>query len=250
MSEQVFTNCTVGGPIFVHVKDGKITRVRPLIFDDKDAASWTIDVNGRKFSPPRKATLAPFTLTERTKVYSEDRIKYPLKRIDFNPQGDRHPETRGKSGYERISWDEALDIVTGEMKRIRSAYGPAAINAIHSAHHNWGDIGYYLSAFQRFFNLLGHTAPMYTGVSWEGAIYGSNHTYGFYWRLGMPEHFDQLEDALKNSELIIYWSNDPDSTRAVYSGQESAIWRLWLRQLGKKQIFLDPYCNYTAAIQS
>ena len=34
----------------------------------------------------------------------------------------------------------------------------------------------------------------------------------------------------------------------VYGGQESAIWRLWLKQLGVKQIFIDPYCNYTAAV--
>ncbi len=250
MSEQVFTNCTVGGPIFVYVKDGKITRVRPLIFDDKDAASWTIDVNGRKFSPPRKATLAPFTLTERTKVYSEDRIKYPLKRIDFDPQGDRHPETRGKSGYERISWDEALDIVTGEMKRIRDTYGPAAITTTTSSHHNWGNIGYPHSAFKRFFDLLGHTRILNSPDSWEGWVWGAVHSWGFYWLLGMPEQSDQLENALKNTELLIHWSNDPDSTRATYAGQESARWRLWFREMGKKQIFLDPYCNYTAAIMA
>jgi len=95
MSEQVFVNCTNGGPVHVFVREGKITRVRPLVFDEKDAASWTLEVNGRKFSPPRKACLAAFTLTERTRVYSEDRVRYPLKRIDFDPEGDRHPETRG-----------------------------------------------------------------------------------------------------------------------------------------------------------
>ena len=56
---------------------------------------------------------------ERVRVYSEDRIKYPMKRIDFDPKGERHPENRGKSGYVRISWDEALDIVSSEMKRIQ-----------------------------------------------------------------------------------------------------------------------------------
>lgn len=70
-SEEIFVNCTNGGPIFVHVRDGKIIRIRPLIFDDqKDAKSWTIDVEGRKYSPPRKACLSSFTLTERMKVYS------------------------------------------------------------------------------------------------------------------------------------------------------------------------------------
>jgi len=62
MSEQVFVNCTNGGPVRVHVKDGRIARVRPLVYDETDAASWTLDVNGRKFSPYRKACLAAFTL--------------------------------------------------------------------------------------------------------------------------------------------------------------------------------------------
>lgn len=129
VSEQIFTNCTNQGPIFVHVKDGKIVRIRPIVFDENDGASWTIVANGNKFSPPRKATLAPSVFTERQKVYSEDRLKYPMKREDWDPKGDRNPQNRGKSKYVRTSWDEALDIVTSEMKRLRSAYGPAAIAA-------------------------------------------------------------------------------------------------------------------------
>ncbi|GAH73141.1 unnamed protein product, partial [marine sediment metagenome] len=74
MPEKVFVNLTNGGPVRVHVKDGKIVRIRPLVFDEKDAASWTIDVNGRKFSPPRKACLAAYTMTERARVYSDARI--------------------------------------------------------------------------------------------------------------------------------------------------------------------------------
>ena len=49
--EQVFTGITNGGPVFVYVKDGKILRVEPLELCDEDAASWTIDARGQKFSP-------------------------------------------------------------------------------------------------------------------------------------------------------------------------------------------------------
>ena len=248
MPEKVFVNLTNGGAVSVHVKDGRIVRVRPLVFDNKDAASWTIDVNGRKFSPPRKACLASYTMTERARVYSDARIKYPLKRVDFDPKGDRHPETRGRSGYERISWDEALDIVATEMKRIRAAYGPAAIMSRCSSHHMWGLVGYRFSAWARFFNLIGFTNIWDNPDSWEGWVCGATHAYGFYWKLGLTEVYDALEDALKNSELIVHWGNDPDTTRGDYGGQEAAVWRLWLREMGKKQIFIDPFCNYTAVI--
>jgi molybdopterin guanine dinucleotide-containing S/N-oxide reductase-like protein len=248
MPEQSFVNCTNGGPIRVHVKDGKIVRVRPLVYSESDAPSWTINAGGQKFSPPRKACVAPFTLTERVRVYSEDRIKYPLKRIDFNPNGDRHPETRGKSGYERISWKEAIDIVAGEMKRIRTTYGPEAIMSRASSHHNWGNIGYRSSAWARFFSLIGFTDIFDNPDSWEGWHWGATHAYGYFWRLGNPEQYDLLSDALKNSQLVIHWSNDPDSTHGIYGGNESALWRVWLRQRGIKQIFLDPYCNYTSVV--
>ena len=246
MSEQIFTNCTVGGPVFVHVKDGRILRVRPIRLDESDPKSWTIEVQGKKFSPPRKTTLSPYTLAERNRIYSEDRVAYPRKRVDFDPEGNRHPENRGKSPYVRISWDEALDIVSNEIKRVRETYGPAAITAMTSSHHCWGNIGYKRSGFGRFFNLLGFTDVFDNPDSWEGWHWGAIHTYGYYWRLGCSEQYDLLEDAMKNSDLLVFWSHDPDSTRAGYSAQESAIWRIWLKELGKKMIFIDPFCNYTA----
>ena len=56
-----------------------------------------------------------------------------MKRKHFDPKGERHPELRGKDEYVRISWDEALDLVAGEIKRIRETYGPAAIAAMASS---------------------------------------------------------------------------------------------------------------------
>jgi molybdopterin guanine dinucleotide-containing S/N-oxide reductase-like protein len=117
-----------------------------------------------------------------------------------------------------------------------------------SSHHNWGNIGYRTSPWGRFFNLIGFTQIVDNPDSWEGWHWGATHTYGFYWRFGLPEQYDLLEDALKNTELVVHWGNDPDSTHGVYGGQESAVWRLWLKKLGIKQIHIDPFCNYTAAV--
>jgi len=220
-----------------------------MVFDDgEDVPTWTIDARGRKYSAPRKVTIAPYVQAERARLYSDDRLKYPLKRIGFDPAGDRHPETRGKAGYERISWDEALDLVAGEMKRIRATYGAAAISGTPSSHQNWGNIAYHSNTFTRFFSLLGFTSVFQNPDSWEGWHWGAVHSWGFYWKMGISEQYDLLEDTVKNTDLIIHWSGDPDSTRGAYAGQESAIWRLWLREQGIRQIFIDPFCNYTAAI--
>ena len=248
MSEQVFTSCTNGGPIFVHVKEGKVIRICPLVFDKDDAASWTINVKNNQFSPPRKACLPSFSTSEKARTYSEDRLKYPMIRVDFDPDGERHPENRGKSGYRRASWQEALDLVAKEMKRLRSKYGPEAIMSKPSSHHTWGLVGYYFSNWTRFFNTIGFTNIWNNADSWEGWVWGATHAYGFYWKLGLAECYDALEDALKNSEMVVHWANDPDTTRADYGGQEAAVWRLWLRKLGIKQVYIDPYCNYSACI--
>ena len=34
MSERVLINCTVGGPVLVHVSDSKILCIRQFVFDD------------------------------------------------------------------------------------------------------------------------------------------------------------------------------------------------------------------------
>ena len=198
MPEQEFIQCTVGGPVKVTVKDGKITRMRPIIFNDKeDAPSWVINARGRKFTPPRKTTLQTYEVPERTRVYAENRIKYPLRRKHFDPNGERHPELRGKDEYVRISWDEALDIVSGEIKRIRETYGPAAITAMTSSHHNWGFLHYKLGPLGRFFNILGYTTLFDNPDSWEGWQWGAVHTWGFWWRLGHCEQSELLAGRLE-----------------------------------------------------
>ena len=89
----------------------------PIDFADDDGASFTIEARGLKLTPPRKTTLAPHGQNAKSIVYSPDRLLYPMKRVDFDPNGARNPQNRGKSGYVRISWDEALTIVTDEIKR-------------------------------------------------------------------------------------------------------------------------------------
>ena len=65
----------------------------------------------------------------RQQVYNADRIKYPMKRKSWQPGGgeNAHGELRGKDEWERIGWDEALDLVVGELKRVYAEYGQDAV---------------------------------------------------------------------------------------------------------------------------
>jgi trimethylamine-N-oxide reductase (cytochrome c) len=242
------TNGTTGGPVFVYVQDGKIIRITPMEFDEHDAPSWVIEARDKEFSPPRKTTISPYSLAWRSMIYSPKRLLYPLKRVDFDPDGERNCTRRGESEYERISWEEAAEIVTSEIKRIKREYGPAAIMSTPGSHHLWGHVGYRHSALLRFLNLVGFTYADHNPDSWEGWHWGGMHQWGFSHRLGIPEQYDLLEDALKNTETIIFWSSDPEATSGIYSAFESTIRRQWLKDLGVKMIFIDPFYNHTAGL--
>ncbi len=242
------TNLTTGGPVHVEVKDGKILRILPLQLDKNDGPPWTIKARGREFTPPRRTTLSPWTVAHRSTIYAPNRILTPLKRVDFDPAGKRNIHRRGESGYEPISWDEALDMVAAEIMRLKREVGPAAILTTPGSHHLWGNIGYRFSAYNRFMNLVGYTYAEHNPDSWEGWQWGAAHMWGFSHRLGIPEQFDLLQDALEHTEMIVFWSADPETTGGVYGAFESTIRRQWLKDLGVKMIFIDPFYNHTASL--
>jgi trimethylamine-N-oxide reductase (cytochrome c) len=243
-----YTNNTNGGPVFVYVKDDKIIRITPMEFDKDDADPWTIEAKGKRLTPPKKTTVNAHTLAWKSAIYSPDRLLYPLKRVDFDPNGERNPQNRGVSGYERISWDEAYNIVAGEIARIKTTYGPGAMMCGAGSHHNWGHIGYWLSARKRFVNTVGITDISPNPDSWEGMYWGATHHWGQSGRLGGSEQYGTVEDCLKNSEMVVFWSSDPESTSGVYGAHEGTVRRQWLKELGIKTVHIDPYYNHTAAL--
>jgi molybdopterin guanine dinucleotide-containing S/N-oxide reductase-like protein len=243
-----YVNNSNAGPFFVYVKDGKIIRMTPIELDNSDAPSYTIDARGRKFTPPRKCVPSPFGFAMKSIIYSPDRILYPMKRVDFDPNGERHCENRGISGYERISWDEALDIVASEIKRVKRDYGPGAILSSTPSHHLWGNIGYYLSTHRRFMNAIGYTQVVLNPDSWEGWFWGAMHHWGNSMRLGSGEIYGTVEDALKECEMMVFWGSDPESVPGAYSGFESTVRRQWLKELGIKMVHINPYYDHTAAL--
>ncbi len=243
-----FTNDTNGGPLHVYVKNGKIVRLTPIEFKPEDGPGWTIQARGRTFVPPHQSSAAPYALTSKSLIYSKDRLLYPMKRVDWDPNGARNPHNRGISGYERISWDQAFDIVVGEFKRVKRDCGPGAIALSHGSHHTWGNVGYYLSSLYRFFNLIGFTKVVHNPDSWEGWYWGAAHHWGHTMRLGIGEVFGQVEDALKECEMMVFWSSDPEATNGVYGAFEGTVRRLWAKELGIKFVHIDPYHNHTAAL--
>ena len=77
----------------------------------------------------------PLSVAHKTRTYSPNRIPYPLKRVDWDPNGERNTQNRGTPKYARISWDEACDLIAAEIKRIQEEAGPFSILAQLSLIH-------------------------------------------------------------------------------------------------------------------
>ncbi len=243
-----YVNNTNGGPVFVYVKEGKIIRITPIEFDDSDGSSWTIHARGKSFTPPRKGTVNPYVFALKSLIYSKDRLLHPMKRVDFDPDGERNCSNRGISGYERISWDEALDVVAAEIQRVKEVHGPGAIMNGSGSHHTWGNIGYWLSAKTRFMNSIGSSHVVHNPDSWEGWYWGAMHHWGNSIRNGATDTYGTVEDCLKEAEMIVFWSSDPESTSGVYGAFEGTVRRQWAKSLDIKMVHIDPYYNHTAAL--
>ncbi len=116
-----------GAEGMVDVKDGKIVRVRPMQYGWKykkeEVRQWKMERNGKTIEPTWKSLPGPFSLAYKKRVYSPNRIQFPMKRVDWDPDGERNTQNRGKSKYVRISWDEASKLIASEIRRVHKQYG-------------------------------------------------------------------------------------------------------------------------------
>jgi anaerobic dimethyl sulfoxide reductase subunit A len=158
--------------------------------------------------------------SQRQRVYGADRLKYPMKRAHWQPGGG-DKSLRGKDTWVRISWDEALDIVVSEYKRITAKYGAGSVL--------WGTNA--IAAAGGYINSWGSTSSG-TWAATGPAIIGAYDSAGN----------DRLE--LRKSKLIVMWSTDPITS----SGGNPCYNYLQAKKAGAKYIFVDPYYNNSAQV--
>jgi anaerobic dimethyl sulfoxide reductase subunit A len=191
----------------VHVREGQIV----CIETGGDEASHRMCARGRAY---------------RQRVYAPDRLLHPLKRSG----------ARGVGEFIRVSWDEALETVASEMKRVRDTYGNAAILHFcsmadaHAVHH--------LRIFHRLLcQFGGYTAP-WGFISNEGEAFSAGTTYGTKPTEPDPEKYLQ-------ARLIIMWSWNPVVTR---QGTRIPLSLARAKEGGTRFILVDPRYTDSAAV--
>jgi anaerobic selenocysteine-containing dehydrogenase len=244
-----------GGPCLVESTDGKITRIRPYHYDkeytDKHCNPWKIEARGSSFSAPDRVTITPFGLGYKARVYSKNRVRYPLKRVDWDPKGERNPQNRGKSGYVRISWDEAAQIVADELVRIKETYGPEAVLCQADMHGEGKHVAPSHGCPNRLLSLMGgYTLQMRNMDSWEGWFWGAKHVWGCEPVGEMMPMTNLYPDIAKHSDLLLFWGCDPETTPLGVVSQLPSRLCSWFTQIGIKSIYICPDLNYGAAIHA
>ncbi len=158
--------------------------------------------------------------SQRKQVFAVDRLRYPMKRKNWEPGGGKK-ELRGKDEWVRISWDEALDIVASELKRIKEKYGNRAIFL-----GGGSEIG-------RTLSLFGGSTGHWGTTSWGSWRWGPA-------KFGMAEGYmetsinDRLD--LRNSQLIVLFGANP-----AWSAGGSPTWHyIQAKKAGAKFIIIDP----------
>ena len=242
-----------GAPCVVDTNDGRITRIRPYYYDteytDAHCNPWKIEARGKVFKAPDHVLLTPFGLGYKSRVYSPNRVMYPLKRVDWDPNGERNPQNRGKSKYVRISWDEAAQIVADELKRIKTTYGPEAVLCQADMHGEGKNVAPAHGCPNRLLSLMGgYTLQMRNPDSWEGWHWGANYVWGCEPVGQMAPQANLYPDIAKHSDSLLFWGCDPETTPYGFGMCMPGRLCYWLSEIGLKSIYICPDLNYGAAV--
>lgn len=241
-------------PLVCHVSNGRITKCLPFHIPD-DVRLYEIKTSRGTFSRPRKEVQMPLAYAWRRRIDSPHRVRYPLLRKDWSPEEPR-TQNRGKSGYERISWKKAIDIVVESIESIHRKYGTMEPVLVQADGH--GQSGYLQSLhfwghylFDKIQEELGWgwwTQQIRNPDSWEGYYWGAKHVWGFDESLGEPFQDAVWDDVLEHCEMVIFSGNDPEAGGLGMSGSIASEMTKWLKRTGIKIVAISPDLNYGAAV--
>ncbi len=207
------------GVFYARVQGGRFTGVRP----------WEKD--------PRPSPMLPGV---QDIVYGPTRIRYPMVRRAWLEKGPgAAPGERGRGDFVRVSWDKALDLVAGEIKRVQSQFGPWAI---FGGSYGWRSAGRVnpQMMMKRLLNLSGgyvDSSEDYSKAAIERImpyVVGSVEAEG-------PQ--STYQTVLDHSQVVAFWGVSPIDNNGIantVADHLDAPFFDALAKAGKRVIFIDP----------
>ena len=219
----VWTHCHVncGGACVLqcHVQDGELKYVES---DNTGDASFGA-VEARACL--RGRSIRPW-------LGSADRLNYPMKRVEGTKRGDGQ--------YERISWDEALDTIASEFKRITEKYGNESVFIQECSGVEQNIM--MNNPFFRLFNLLGGEVTRYGSYSSAAISFGAvPYTYGKSWG-------NRSFKTIQEGELVVLFGFAPNDMRMAGDGPGYDL-NVVREKKNARIIVIDPRRNETCTNQ-
>lgn len=194
-----------------------------------------IKVEGDPDNPISKGRLCVRCLTAKDYFYHKDRLMYPMK---------RNHEDKGLNKWERISWDEAFDLIVEKYKWTVENYG---INAVSC----WNGTGREASKyhFQMSNDIFGTTTAVHPNSGWSCLVprmacmlwtMGSSYIEADN-SIGLVGRYDNPEWICPKFMLI--WGRDPLRSNPDGLFGHSII---EMMRRGMKLIVVDPRANWLA----
>lgn len=153
-------------------------------------------------------------------VYHSDRLLYPLKRT--RPKGDPDP------GWQRISWDEALDLTAARLRAIADTQGPESV-VFSAASPSTSALDDAVVWIQRLMNAFG--SPNLC-VSMELCGWGRHFATQYTFGAAVPGAY--MPD-LEHAGCILFWGYNPNIARLAHAVATTAALKR-----GAQLIVVDP----------
>jgi molybdopterin guanine dinucleotide-containing S/N-oxide reductase-like protein len=207
-------DCPDACGVLITVEDGRATKIQ-----------------GDPEHPVTRGFLCAKVAKYLDRVYSPQRVMFPMRRIaPKGPAAESAASTSSDQTWQRISWDEALDQITGRFRAVSAEFGSEAILP-----YSYGGTLAALngaSMDRRFFHRLGASQLERSICSAAGEA-GLKSVLGV--KLGTePEQF-------RHSKYIIAWASN-------IHGNNVHLWPFIAeaRRNGAKLVVIDPYRTRTA----
>ena len=191
--------------------------------DCQDACGIDADVEDGRIVRLRGAKDHPYT-----EGFLCIRLNRFLDRL-YGPERVTHPLRKTKAGWQKISWDEALDLAAEKIRSAVDAYGPESI----LYYMDVGSFGISKQYNIRLFNRLGGPTVASGSLCLSAGIAGMLQSLG---RCAGHEPSDML-----NSRMVVLWGRNP----AAYAVHLVPLIRR-ARERGIEVVLIDPVRNESA----
>lgn len=203
-----------------------------LLYTDEN--DRLVKVEGDPENPFNEGRLCARCLALTECVYNKDRLLYPMKRAR---------EDRGKDKWERISWDEALDLIADTFIRIRNEYGPERISFYQGTGR---DIANAITRLTWAYGSPNYLFGMSGMSCYLPRVAGCFATTGAFWVGDYSQQFAKRykDPRWKRPEVILLWGNNP-----VVSNSDGLYghWVVDCMKMGTKIIAVDPRRTWLAS---